>query len=119
MTPIPPLAPTAEFQPSTPGAGASSRPEPPPAAPLPSGDAAPVEAAPRTDSPQALQEKLDRLLQAVQTSLRFRVDEDSGRVVVSVVDRSGEVLMQIPDETALRIARRLAETGKGLIEQRA
>lgn len=40
--------------------------------------------------------------------LDFRIDDDSGRVVVSVIDRSnGEILRQMPSEEALRIARHL------------
>lgn len=53
-------------------------------------------------------------------SLDFRIDEDSGRVVVSVVDRSdGTVLRQMPSEEALRIARSLARFEPHLIEMRA
>jgi len=53
-------------------------------------------------------------------SLDFRIDEDSGRVVVSVVDRrDGTVLRQMPSEEALRIARNLARYEPHLIEARA
>ncbi|WP_246455119.1 flagellar protein FlaG [Thermomonas brevis] len=56
----------------------------------------------------------------VQTNLKFRVDEDLRRVVVSVVDSdTGETILQIPDEAALAVARRLADTGTGLLDQKA
>ena len=55
-----------------------------------------------------------------QSSRDFRIDEDSGRVVVSVVDRrDGTVLRQMPSEEALRIARNLARYEPHLIEVRA
>ena len=62
-------------------------------------------------TPQALQAELDRALENADTSLRFRVDAQTRRIVVSVLDGRGEVLLQIPDETALAVARRLAATG--------
>lgn len=52
--------------------------------------------------------------------LDFRVDEASGRVIVSLVDRTdGTVLRQMPSEEALRIARALAADAPRLIEVRA
>jgi hypothetical protein len=71
---------------------------------------------PRT--PQALQEQLDAMLADADTSLRFRVDNLSRRIVVTVVDGAGEVIMQIPGEASLAIARRLAATGS-LLDGRA
>ncbi|WP_025821651.1 flagellar protein FlaG [Shewanella marina] len=45
-----------------------------------------------------------------RTGIEFRVDEDSGRNVVSVLDQdSGEVLRQIPSEEALKMAEKLAD----------
>jgi flagellar protein FlaG len=68
----------------------------------------------------ALQQKLDDTLKDVQTSLQFRVDDEANRVVVSVVDRgSGDVIYQIPSEVALRIAKRMAELGSGMINESA
>lgn len=68
----------------------------------------------------ALQQELDAVLQDVQTSLRFRVDDDVNRVVVSVVDQgSGDVIYQIPSEVALQIAKRMAELGSGMINESA
>lgn len=67
-----------------------------------------------------LQRQLDEVMKDVQTSLRFRVDDESNRVVVSVVDQeSGDVIQQIPSEVALRIAQRMAELGSGMINESA
>lgn len=74
-------------------------------------------------SPMALETAVEVLAaRAAQASaeLDFRVDEDSGRVIVSVVDRrDGTVLRQMPSEEALRIARTLARYEPRLIEVRA
>ncbi|WP_374249585.1 flagellar protein FlaG [Thermomonas sp.] len=68
-----------------------------------------------------LQKQLDEAMaqSRTQTSLRFRVDEDVKRIVVSVVDENGKTIMQIPDAAALALAKRLAETGSGLLDQHA
>ncbi len=74
-------------------------------------------------SPGDLESALDDLAARAAESgaqLDFRIDEDSGRVVVSVVDRrDGTVLRQMPSEEALRIARSLARYEPHLIEVRA
>ena len=97
----------APLVPSTVPAGVSPLPAPPRAvAPEP----------PRTSA--TLQQQLDAMLAESDTSLRFRVDDQAHRVVVSVLDHDGEVILQIPSETALVIARRLALTGS-LLDTRA
>lgn len=74
-------------------------------------------------APADLEAALDDLAARAAESgaqLDFRIDEDSGRVVVSVVDRrDGTVLRQMPSEEALRIARSLARYEPHLIEVRA
>ena len=53
-------------------------------------------------------ERLQDLARASGRELEFRVDEASDRLVISVRDeRTGELIRQIPDATALRIAQRL------------
>ena len=90
-------------------------------APQPSVPAAPAQdaaaqAVRQVDIEAALEELVARAA-ASGASLDFRVDEDSGRVVVSVVDRrDGTVLRQMPSEEALRIARNLARFEPHLIE---
>lgn len=76
----------------------------------------------KTQDARELQRQLEHAMveARVQTSLRFRVDEDANRIVVSVVDSdTGETIVQIPDETALTVARRLAATGRGLLDREA
>ncbi len=86
-------------------------------------EAAPArELAPEVRSKVA--ERLQDLARASGRALEFRVDEASGRMVISVRDeRTGELIRQIPDATALRIAQRLesqAEVMRNvLIEDRA
>ncbi len=54
--------------------------------------------------------RMERYVASVGRSLQFRVDEDSGQVVVSVRDPStGELIRQIPSEAALKIAEQLSE----------
>jgi len=79
------------------------------------GAAAPVDAKSVEEAAGQLSDYVEQL----GAELRFRVDEDSGRVVVSVVDTaSGDVLLQMPSEEALRLARMLedgAGTGNGAL----
>lgn len=71
------------------------------------------------DLDQAVAE-LNRYVARSRTDLQFRVDEDAGRVVVSIVDTdSGRVLRQMPSEDALRIARYLESGGAGLLRKQA
>ena len=54
------------------------------------------------------------------TNLKFVVDQDIHRVVVSIVNsENGETIMQIPNEAALAVARQLADTGSGLVNKEA
>ena len=69
--------------------------------------------------PAALRLQLAALAPPAPTHLRFHVEEGLGCIAVSVIDeRSGEVLMQVPSEAALRIARRLHEGGS-MVDDRA
>jgi flagellar protein FlaG len=53
-------------------------------------------------------EQLNDYVQTLQRDLRFSVDEELGRAIVHVVDsKTQEVIRQIPNETALRLARNL------------
>ena len=54
--------------------------------------------------------QLNDYVQSLQRDLRFSLDEELGRSVVKVIDRnSDEVIRQIPNETALQLARNLKE----------
>lgn len=53
-------------------------------------------------------EQLNEYVQSTQRDLRFSLDEDLGRTVVHVLDRNTqEIIRQIPNDTALRLARNL------------
>jgi flagellar protein FlaG len=65
-------------------------------------------AAPVLDVNQAVQ-RIQSYLKSVNHSLEFRVDSDSGRTVVSVLDvETGDLIRQFPSEEVLRLAQ-LAE----------
>ncbi len=54
--------------------------------------------------------KLNDYVQSIQRDLQFRLDEDSGKTVITVLDsRTSEVVRQIPDDVALRLARDLQQ----------
>lgn len=67
------------------------------------------EAAPQdTDKLQQAVTRMNDFVQNLQRDLRFEVDDDLGRTVISVVDsETKEVIRQIPPETVLERARRL------------
>ena len=129
MSSIAPISapPTGAVPASTPGAGALPRPPAGTASPesAQAGQARAEQAAAQARSKSTASELQKQIEQAladarVQTNLRFRVDEDTNRIVVSVVDSdTGETILQIPDEAALAVARRFAATGRGLLDREA
>lgn len=78
---------------------------------------APEEAqeAPETELPtpekmQELASKMSDMMSMMRKGLAFRVDDTSGKSVVSVMDvESGELIRQIPSEEALELATKLTE----------
>ena len=70
-------------------------------------------------------EQLEKMAQQLQDfmgemnrSLQFKVDEDSGRDVIKVVDKnSGELIKQYPSEEVLSLVAKLSETAGFLIDQ--
>lgn len=54
--------------------------------------------------------QLNEFVQSVHRDLQFEVDNDLGETIVRVVDReTQEVIRQIPDEVALRLAEKLQQ----------
>ena len=54
--------------------------------------------------------QLNDFVQNVQRDLQFEVDNEMGQTIVKVVDQSTqEVIRQIPDEVALRLAEKLQQ----------
>lgn len=59
-------------------------------------------------------------VQASQRNLDFSIDDSTGRVVVKVIATdSGEVIRQIPSETALKLAQDLSKAGSLLFDSKA
>lgn len=85
----------------------------------------PVEAKPAVDKKHDLQEarrtleeaseQLNQQMARNKRDLSFSVDEVTNTVVLTVKNRVGEVVRQIPSETALRVAHNI-ENMKGLME---
>jgi len=65
--------------------------------------------------------QLESFMESMNRYLEFRVDQDSGRTIVTVKDKStGEVVRQIPSEEVLRLAHNLGGKGRnGLLNQTA
>lgn len=62
-------------------------------------------------------EALDRYAAEAGAELSFRVDDELGRIIVTVLDRrDGSVLRQIPAEEVLRIARMIQQARARLVE---
>lgn len=54
--------------------------------------------------------KLNDYIQNVQRDLEFQTDDTSGKTVITVVDRqTSEVVRQIPDDVALKLAQELQQ----------
>jgi flagellar protein FlaG len=54
--------------------------------------------------------RLNDYVQTVQRDLQFEIDNDLGQTIVRVVDQqTQEVIRQIPDEVALRLAEKLQQ----------
>ncbi|VVO04796.1 flagellar protein FlaG [Pseudomonas fluorescens] len=59
-------------------------------------------------------------VQATQRNLDFSIDDSTGKVVVKVIATdSGEVIRQIPSETALKLAQNLSDASSLLFQTRA
>ncbi|MFT5790292.1 MAG: flagellar protein FlaG [Shewanella sp.] len=68
----------------------------------------------------ALAADLTDMMSLMRKGLAFKVDDDSGQNVVSVMDvDSGELIRQIPNEEALELAQKLAEVAGFLLKTEA
>jgi flagellar protein FlaG len=64
---------------------------------------------------ESVTRQIDSFLRSINRSLDFRLDDATGRMVVTLRDATtGEVIRQIPGEEALRIAQRI-ENGLGMM----
>src|SRR5262245_55669166 len=78
-----------------------------------------VPAEPSVDDVKRAAQQLEAHMQGMNRYLEFRVDEDSGRTVVTVKDKTtGETIRQIPSEEIMRLAHNLGgKAHTGLIDQ--
>jgi flagellar protein FlaG len=108
--PISVLAATAAPAP-VPGSGRSL-----PSAPSVAAPTAPAD--PSASSLQAAVSAIAKHFDAQQSQVRFRIDEDTHRLVVSVVDAvNGAVLIQIPSQDALDIAKSIERTRAAIVQR--
>ncbi|MFM2579974.1 flagellar protein FlaG [Vibrio fortis] len=64
-------------------------------------------------------EKMNEFISSINKGVAFKVDEESGRDVVTIYEATtGDIIRQIPDEEMLEILRRLAAqtSNSGLLE---
>ncbi|MEW5515492.1 flagellar protein FlaG [Pseudomonas asiatica] len=77
----------------------------------------------RRHSREDLEKAVDDIRDFVQSSQRqldFSIDDSTGRVVVKVIaTQSGEVIRQLPSETALKLAQSLSEASSLLFDDQA
>ena len=100
---------------------AKSRVDAPTAADKPAEPARPVLAAPPVEvrKIESVTRQIDSFLRSMNRSLQFRLDESSGRMIVSICDsETGEVIRQVPGEDALRIAQSLESRLSGMLDEK-
>ena len=72
------------------------------------------------DQLELMAEEMQTFIGSFNRSLQFKVDEDSGRNVVTVLDSdTGDVIRQIPSEELLDVINRLNEASGGLLDTQA
>ncbi|MFK8333111.1 flagellar protein FlaG [Pseudomonas sp. BJa5] len=77
-----------------------------------------VEEPQRDDLVKAVRD-IREFVQASQRKLDFSIDDSTGRVVVKVIaTESGDVIRQMPSETALKLAQSLSEAGSLLFNDK-
>ena len=82
-------------------------------APVPQAPAA----QPMIEAMKKAAEQISSYLQSTGRALQFSVDEETGRTVVTVRDsNTGEIVRQIPDAEALRLAQTLGSQRNALID---
>ncbi len=65
---------------------------------------------------QGIADQLSSTMEMMKKGLQFRVDDESGTNIVSVMDiSSGEVIRQIPSDEALELASKLSDVAAGLL----
>ncbi|MNC27244.1 flagellar protein FlaG [compost metagenome] len=74
---------------------------------------------PRRDELEQAVTDIREFVQASQRKLDFSIDDSTGRVVVKVIaTESGDVVRQIPSETALKLAQSLSQASSLLFDDK-
>lgn len=77
-------------------------------------------AEPKRDELEQAVTDIREFVQASQRKLDFTIDDSTGRVVVKVIATdSGDVIRQIPSETALKLAQSLSQASSLLFDDKA
>lgn len=67
-----------------------------------------------------LVDELNSMVSLMRKGLAFKIDEESGKPVVSVLDlESGDIIRQIPNQEALDLSQKLAEVAGFLLRTEA
>ena len=78
-----------------------------------------AQAPPTPHKLESVTKQIDSFLRSQNHNLNFRVDKDSGKMVVTITDGvTGEVIRQVPGEEALKMAQRI-EDMTGLLDEKA
>ncbi|EOD80198.1 Flagellin protein FlaG [Grimontia indica] len=68
---------------------------------------------------EMLVERLDEFVSTFNKGLSFRLDESSGRSVVTVYEMSsGDIIRQIPEKEMLELAQQLSLHARGLVAEK-
>lgn len=68
---------------------------------------------------ESVTRQIDSFLRSMNRSLQFRLDESTGRMIVSITDsETGEVIRQVPGDEALRIAQNLQSRLSGMLDEK-
>jgi flagellar protein FlaG len=69
---------------------------------------------------ESVTKQIDSFLRSMGRTINFRVDQSSGRMVVSVLDaNTGELIRQVPGEEAIRLAANIEASMSVLVDERA
>lgn len=68
---------------------------------------------------ETLVDRLDEFVSTFNKGLSFRLDEDSGKSIVTVYEMSsGDIIRQIPEKEMLELAQQLSLHARGLVEEK-
>lgn len=74
---------------------------------------------PKRDDLEKAVTDIQEFVQAAQRNLDFSIDDSTGRVVVKVIATdTGDVIRQIPSETALKLAQSLSDASSLLFDDK-